>query len=222
MTAAPLPAGYTHFNLQRRPLQVDGAVRHRTEGLITPVGTTYTFTVTTDEAASNLISFELRAGRPLPVHRPGIKPVLGDVVVTTEFLVPILRYNTLDSTGAAATVGSYAFLTTTGDASTAIGNFGYSVDASVELRIHPSDASGTSRAAFYDTVRVGDRFDYQTNGILCAFRFTVTSVPETASPRTFGIERVNRYGGWCGEFVDESGCRQGCELRLGAPFGHPG
>ena len=220
VTAAPLPADYTRFYLQRQPLQVTVSPTSF-EQLIQPVGTTYTFTVTTDEAASNLISFELRAARPLPVHRPGIKPVLGDVVVTTEFLVPILRYNTLDSTGAAATVGSYAFLTTTGDASTAIGNFGYSVDASVELRIHPSDASGTSRAAFYDTVRVGDRFDYQTNGILCAFRFTVTSVPETASPRTFGIERVNRYGGWCGEFVDDPGAAKAVNFVWAPPYGIP-
>ena len=216
VTAAPLPTGYTHFSLQSRPLHVTVSPTSHDQ-LIPPVGTTYTFTVASDEAGSNLISFDLTAAKP----RPGQKPELGDVVVTTNFLVPKLRYDTLDITGAAATPGSYAFLNTAGDASTAIGNFGYSADASVELRIHPSDASGTSRAAFYDTVRVGDRFDYQTNGILCAFRFTVTSVPETASPRTFGIERVNRYGGWCGEFVDDPGAAKAVNFVWAPPSGIP-
>ena len=102
VTAAPLPNAYTRFYLQRRPLQATVSPASY-EQLILPVGTTYTFTVTTDEAASNLITFNLTAARPLPVHRPGIKPVLGDVVVTTNFLVPTLRYDTLDITGAATT-----------------------------------------------------------------------------------------------------------------------
>ena len=141
VTAAPLPADYTRFYLQRRPLQVTVSPTSA-EQLIPPVGTTYTFTVTTDEAASNLISFELTAARPLPVHRPGIKPVLGAVVVTTNFLVPKLRYDTLDITGAAATVGSYAFLKTAGDASSAIGNFSDSAYRGVELRVHPATPAG--------------------------------------------------------------------------------
>ena len=73
VTAAPLPTGYTRFYLQRQPLQVTVSPTSH-ERLIPPVGTTYTFTVTVDEAASNLISFDLTAARPLPVHRPGIKP----------------------------------------------------------------------------------------------------------------------------------------------------
>ena len=220
VTAAPLPTGYTRFYLQRRPQQVTVSPTSA-EQLIPPVGTTYTFTVTADEAASNLISFDLTAARPLPVHRPGIKPVLGDVVVTTNFLVPKLRYDTLDITGAATTSGSYAFLDTAGDASSAIGNFSASAQASVELRIHPTDASGTPRAAFYDTVKVGDRFDYQTNGLDCGFRFTVTSVAETASPKTFGIEPINRYGGWCGEFVDDPGAAKAVNFVWAPPSGIP-
>ena len=139
VTAAQLPADYTRFYLQRQPLQV-AVSPTSAQQLIPPVGTTYTFTVTTDEAASNLISFDLTAARPLP--RPGQKPELGDVVVTTNFLVPKLRYDTLDITGAATTPGSYAFLKTGGVASSAIGNFGYSARGTAELRIHPTDASG--------------------------------------------------------------------------------
>ena len=202
MTAAPLPTGYTRFYLQRRPLQATVSPASY-EQLILPVGTTYTFTITTDEAGSNLITFDLTAARPLPISRPGIKPVLGDVVVTTNFLVPTLRYDTLDITGAATTPGSYAFLETAGDAASAIGNFGYWALGTVELRIDPTDASGASRAAFYDTVQVGDTFDYQTNGLDCGFRFVVTSAGTTTSPRSFGIERVTAYGGWCLGFLED-------------------
>ena len=60
-------------------------------------------------------------------------------MVTTNFLVPKLRYDTLDITGAATTPGSYAFLETAGDAASAIGNFGYWALGTVELRIDPTD-----------------------------------------------------------------------------------
>ena len=202
VTAAPLPTGYTRFYLQRQPLQVSVSPTSF-EQLIQPVGTTYTFTVTANDAGSNLITFNLTEARPRPLPRPGQKPELGDVVVTTNFLVPTLRYDTLDITGAATTPGSYAFLKTAGDAASAIGNFSASAYGSVELRVHLTDASGTSRATFYDTVQVGDIFDYRTNGLRCGFRFKVTSVAATASPRTFGIEDVSDYGGGCGRFVDD-------------------
>ena len=108
-----------------------------------------------------------------------------------------LRYDRLDVTGQATTPGSYAFLETAGDATSAITTFEYGYSGVVELRIHPTDASGTSRADFYDTVRVGDTFDYRTNGLNCGFRFKVASVAVTTSSRTFGIEYVRGYGGGC-------------------------
>ena len=203
VTAAPLPTDYTRFYLQRQPLQV--AVSPTSfEQLIQPVGTTYTFTVAANEAGSNLITFNLTEARPRPRPRPGQKPELGDIVVTTNFLVPTLRYDTLDITGAATTPGSYAFLKTAGDASSAIGNFSDSSLRSVELRVHPTDASGASRADFYDMVQVGDMFDYRTdNGGVCMVRFKVTSIGMTTSPRTFGIEQATQYRTWCLPFVDD-------------------
>ena len=48
VTAAPLPADYTRFYLQRQPLQVTVSPTSFQQ-LIPPVGTTYTFTVTTDD-----------------------------------------------------------------------------------------------------------------------------------------------------------------------------
>ena len=220
VTAAPLPTGYTRFYLQRQPLQVSVSPTSF-EQLIQPVGTTYTFTVTANDAGSNLITFNLTEARPRPLPRPGQKPELGDVVVTTKFLVPTLRYDTLDITGAATTPGSYAFLETGGVASSAIGNFGYSAMGTAELRIHPTDASGTSRADFFDTVRVGASFDYRTSGLGCGFRFKVTRVADTVSPRTFGIETVSVYGSWCLGFVVDPGAAQDVSFVWQVPAGFP-
>ena len=86
VTAAPLPAGWTRFYPQQDPLGQPWAVSFLQ--LIPPVGTTYTFTPSTDPAAADLISFDLHAARPHPSGRPGLKPILGDVIVTTVFEIP--------------------------------------------------------------------------------------------------------------------------------------
>ena len=62
VTAAPLPADYTRFYLQQDPVGQPWAVSF--SQLIPPVGTTYTFTVSEDEGAAILISFDLHAARP--------------------------------------------------------------------------------------------------------------------------------------------------------------
>ena len=134
---------------------------------------------------------------------------------------PTLRYNQLDTTGAATTAGSFTFLRTPGDVASAIGDHGYSANGAVELRIHPTDASGTSRAPFYDTVQVGDRFDYQTNGPGCATRFRVTRVAPTALPRTFGIEWVNNYGGWCAPYPEDPNAPKDVDFVWNPPAGSP-
>ena len=86
VTAAPLPAGWTRFWLDWSPLEFGTPRPVSASQLIKPVGTTYTFTVTDDEAGSTLITFDLTAARPHPV-RPTHKPEFGDIVVTTEFSV---------------------------------------------------------------------------------------------------------------------------------------
>ena len=87
VTAAPLPSGWTRFYLERTPYQVAVSPTSMMR-LIPPVGTTFTFTVNTDPAGAERMTFHLNAARPLPVQRPGIKPELGQVVVTTVFDVP--------------------------------------------------------------------------------------------------------------------------------------
>ena len=198
VTAASLPPRYAGFYLQLTPEGAPPPVS--ASRLVRPAGTTYTFTVTPDEGGSTLITFDLMAGGP-PLQ-PGLHRERG-VVVTTRFLVPSLRYSHLDPAGAAATAGSYALLTAAGDATSAIDNLGALAADGVELRIHPADASGTSRATFYDTVEVGDSFDYRTNGLDCSFRFRVTSVAPAATARVFGIEYVQRAGGGCGGIADD-------------------
>ena len=133
-----------------------------------------------------------------------------------------LRYDRQDTTGAATAAGSYAFLKTAGDATSAIENFEYGYSGVVELRIHPADASGTSRAAFYDTVQVGDTFDYRTDGLDCGFRFRVTGVAATATPRTFGIEYGRSFGGWCDNAVDDASGAKHVQFVWRVPAGVPG
>ena len=187
VTAAPLPAGYTRFYLQRRPLQVTVSPTSF-EQLIPPVGTTYTFTATTDDRGSTLLSFDLTAARPLPISRPGIKPELGDVVVTTAFQVETttLRYHAYATTGAVATAGSYAFLSDPADTTSAVSTYeGLRDGATTGLLIHKSDTHGASQAALYDAVEADDLFEWRKADD-CWVRYTVTEVkpdPDGAEPR---------------------------------------
>ena len=195
VTAASPPEGYSQFSLQLRPLE---GVSPMLYGQLVPAdGATYTFAVTPDEDGASLFTYDLTAAKP--PARPGGEPELGDVVVTTQFVVPALRYNRLGVTGEATTPGSYAFLNTEGDEPLALDHFGQVPWRNGELRIHPMDASGTSRAGFYDGVQVGDSFDFRTYGLDCGFRFEVTSVSPGRSPRTFGIQRVGRFGQHCSQ-----------------------
>ena len=122
VTAAPLPAGWTRFWLDWSPLEFGTPSPLSFSQLIQPVGTTYTFTPTADEAASTLITFDLTAARPFIRPRPDGKPELGDVVVTTVFSVETTspRYNSYDTTGAVATAGSYAFIEDPADTTSAV------------------------------------------------------------------------------------------------------
>ena len=152
---------------------------------------------------------------PTPTPTPTADATAAGTPSPTTF-----RYNILDTTGAATTAGSYAFLTTAGDATSAFDNLGAVPADSVELRIHPADASGTSRAAFYDTVKVGDSFDYRTNGLECGLRFKVTSVATTTTP-TFGLEWVFLYGGYCEGLDGMPGAARDVEFVWGVGPGIP-
>ena len=87
VTAALLPEGWTRFWLDWSPLEFGTPSPVSASQLIQPVGTTYTFTVTDDEAASTLITFDLKQARPFVRPRPDGKPEIGAAVVTTVFSV---------------------------------------------------------------------------------------------------------------------------------------
>ena len=197
VTAARLPTGYTRFYLQRRPPGVAGTPDPVSfTQLIKPVGTTYTFTVTSDEAGRTLFTFDLQAAKP-PL-RPGLKPQLGGRVVTTTFQVQTttMRYTTYDTTGAATTRGSYAFLTGSGDDEAAVTTYEALRDGTATgLRIHKSDAYGASQAGVYDAVAVGDIFEWR-EAHDCFVRYPVTEVkddPVGDPPRKLLAVKVMTY-----------------------------
>ena len=188
VTAAPLPEGWTRFWLDWSPLEFGTPSPVSASQLIQPVGTTYTFTVTDDEAASTLITFDLKQARPFVRPRPDGKPEIGATVVTTVFSVETSspRYSSYDTTGAVATAGSYAFLADPADTTSAVTTYEALRDGTTTaLLIHKSDAHGASQAALYDAVAAGDLFEWHEADD-CFVRYTVTEVktdPAGAVPR---------------------------------------
>ena len=229
VTAAPLPAGWTRFYLQRTPLGDPRVVSH--EQLIPPVGTTYTFTVTEDEAAFTLITFDLTAARPFPRPRPDGKPELGDTVVSTVFSVETdtLSYNTYDTTGAVDMPGSHAFLT---DAS----SLASATDSKAGLRsakailVNIADSNGASQATLYSSMEPGDVVEWFPAGNPeCWERYKVTEIlpdPPGDTPRKLlAVERLYVFLNECPErdvadIIGEEDPR--LELRWNPPAGRPG
>ena len=111
----------------------------------------------------------------------------GSATVTVEDDDPLpsttLRYDTYDLTGAVTSPGSYAFLSGESGTTAVTTYEGLRDGTTTRLLIHTTDAGGTSRAAYYDTVQAGDLFDWkQTDD--CWVRFRVTSVPAEAPGTT--------------------------------------
>ena len=197
VTAAPLPVGWTRFYLERSPLEFGTPSPVSDSQLIKPVGTTYTFTVTEDEAASTLITFDLKQARPFVRPRPDGKPEIGATVVTTKFLVETttFSYDTFDSTGAVAAAGSYALLmpdddSDDEDATTAVTTYEQLRTESTVMRVNVQDKHGASWASFYDTIAVGDAVEWhEANDCWVRYQVTEVPVPELdAAGRDFGVE----------------------------------
>ena len=201
VTAAPLPTGYTRFWLDRTPLEYGTPSSVSFSQLIKPVGTTYTFTVTDDEDASTLITFDLTAARPFVRPRPDGKPELGDVVVSTTFSVETstFRYDTFDSTGEVTAAGSYAFVSDTADTSTAVTTYEALRDGTTTgLLVNKSDTHGASQAGFYDTVETGDVVEWR-EADQCWVRYRITATPASTlgATRAFGIAWVTYAATGC-------------------------
>ena len=82
---ASVPEGYTRFYLQRQPVTTS-SVPLSSERLVSPPGTTYTFTVASDVVGGEAFAFDLTAGNHNP-QGADQDPILGDVIVTTTFEV---------------------------------------------------------------------------------------------------------------------------------------
>ena len=93
------------------------------------------------------------------------------------------RYDSYDTTGEVAEPGSYAFLADPADTTSAVTTYeGLRDGTTTALRIHETDADGVSRAAFLDTVEVGDLFEWREADD-CFVRYTVTEVCRTRPRR---------------------------------------
>ena len=104
------------------------------------------------------------------------------------------RYDAYDTSGEVAAPGSYAFLANLADAASAVTTYeGLRDGSATALRIHETDADGVSRAAFLDTVEVGDTFEWKEADD-CFVRYTVTAVkpdPAGTVPRKLlGVESI--------------------------------
>ena len=213
VTSAALPAYASRFELRARALQP--ARQPPRLQAVGQRGAAYSFTVTADFEGAQQFALELVAlapWLPLPLQSG---PAETMVSATFSIARSIFRYTRLATDGAPQQPGSYAILKRPGDASSAIGNFNPYTSSGAELRVHPSDADGISRARFYDGVQVGDRFDYRTNGLNCGFRFQVTKMSQQSGLTIFGIELIRSYGGQCDWSVDDPAAPQGRALRLG-------
>ena len=103
-----------------------------------------------------------------------------------------LRYNTYDLTGAAASAGSYAFLTDTTGAASVVATYEGLRDGSAgALLIHTSDAQETPQRSLYAAVAAGDLFEWRES-YDCWVRYRITEVrpdPSRAAARKlFSVE----------------------------------
>ena len=194
VTAAPLPTGYTRFYLQRQPLQVTVSPTSF-EQLIQPVGTTYTFTVAANEAGSNLITFNLTAARPLPVHRPGTSRYSA-----TSWSRPTSWSRscaTTRSTSPAPPPPPAATPSSRPPATRRARSATLAIPPGERRATHPPDGRERDIARRPSTTQCRSvrQLRLSHERLDCGFRFKVTNIAAAASARSFGIEYVNRYGG---------------------------
>ena len=97
-----------------------------------------------------------------------------------------LCYSIYDVAGESAAMGSYAFLSDSGDAAGVVDTYeGLRNGTASRLLIHKADAQGVSQATFYDAVAAGDFFEWREADD-CWVRYRVTKVlpdPPSAAPR---------------------------------------
>ena len=115
---------------------------------------------------------------PIPGLDPG-GPILHKALLTepppptpTTF-----RYDTYDTTGTVATPGSYAFLAEgLGGESSAVTDW-HALTDTTTIMVNVSDSGGTSHAAFYNSIEIGDVIEWYPVGYEdCWMRYRVTAI----------------------------------------------
>ena len=226
VTAARLPTGWTRFYLDWSPLEFGQPRPVSASQLIKPVGTTYTFTVSEDEAAATLITFDLKQARPFVRPRPDGKPHIGDTVVSMQVQVTSFRYDIYDTTGQATADGSHALLMTEGTQTSAVTQHGDLVERVTGIIVNVKEGDGTAHVDFYRSIKTGDVVEWvPTGNEECWQRYRVTAIqPDPAgSParKLFSLEPLSKFFLKCsGEIVPASGVLE-VELRWNPPPTRP-
>ena len=127
-----------------------------------------------------------------------------------------LSYNRLDTTGKVAAPGSYAFLSAApgqpagASAATVVTTYEGLRDGTAKgLRLHQTDAGGTSRASLYNAVAVGDIVEWR-KAADCFVRYAVTAAPAPATgatARDFGVKWMTYAFTGCIGVIDTTGSR---------------
>ena len=160
----------------------------------TPIAATATATPTAPPATATATP----APTPAPTETPVPSPTATPAPTSTAAPTPTpteppttFRYDRYDTTGAVAEPGSYAFLADPADTSSVVTTYeGLRDGTATALLIHERDALGVSRAAFLDTVEVGDLFEWR-QAEDCFVRYKVTELlpePSGTPRRLLGVE----------------------------------
>ena len=128
----------------------------------------------------------------------------------------VLRYDRRDTTGGAATAGSYAFLEDPSDLTSGYGGDGWLPGFDEGLAVHQTDADGVSRSGFYGDVEAGDEFTvWHADGCWGHYEVTAVLADPPAPPRKrFAIEGVTYVSKGCDDTVEADAT---IEFRWGPP-----
>ena len=153
----------------------------------------------TDPLTGELIARQAKTFRASVSDSRGVTATASVAVTLTAppYLIAdtALRYETYDLTGAAASAGSYAFLSDADGAASVVTTYEGLRDGSAGgLLIHTSDAQGASQRSLYAAVAAGDLFEWRRS-YDCWVRYQVTEVkpdPSGAAARKLlAVERAS-------------------------------
>ena len=184
----------------------------------TPIAATATATPTATATATPTAPPATATAMATPTPAPTETPLSSPTATATPSPTPTatptptptaqptaFRYDSYDTTGAVAEPGSYAFLADPADSTSAVTTYEGLRDGTARaLRIHATDADGVSRAAFLDTVEVGDLFEwYEADD--CFVRYTVNGVTAGASTRDFAVKWMTyAFTGYSGAIATDA------------------